>query len=147
MESTIRIDYNSSPASPVIKIITPKSLNEDSDPKDRLVQDLLRTASVTDRNNLFQVQVSFPLESSFNLTTLVPIRYFDEPDELRKYVERRVMGFEDICECQEFETTIVPEMNEEVKNAIKAPADYARYLEIKRFFNWVSEQPYVQKPQ
>lgn len=147
MESTIRIDYNSSPASPVIKIITPKCLNEDSDPKDRLVQDLLRTACVADRNNLFQVQVSFPFESSFNLTTLVPIRYFDEPDELRKYVERRVMGFEDICECREFETTIVPEMNEEAKNAIKAPADYARYLEIKRFFNWVSEQPYVQKPQ
>jgi hypothetical protein len=143
MEATVRIAYTGGPSEPVIKIIAPKHLGEDADPKDELVRDFLSTASVVDKNQLFHLISSFPLENEFNLSIIAPIRYHDMPEKLRGHIERRVMKFDDICECREYETRIIPE---EAKSVCKAPADYARYLEIKHFFDWVSEQPYVEKP-
>lgn len=146
MESTIRIGYNGSPSTPIIKIIAPKQITEDADPKDELVRDFLSTASVTDKHQLFYLQNQFPLESPFHVSIIAPMSYFDEPEMLRKFIERRVLPFEDICECREYETKIVPEMNDQAKRENPAPARYGTYLKLKDFFEWVGAQPYVEKP-
>jgi len=147
MESTVRIDYSSSPASPVIKIITPKHLQEDSDPKDRLVEDFLYTACVADRNQLFYLANAFDLESQFKLSIIAPLGYFTELEKLRSHIERRVMTFETKCECHEFydnQKQRIPQ-DSDAKMATKCPADYTTYIKIREFFDWVGEQPYIEK--
>ena len=99
MESTVRIDYNSH--IPVIKIIAPKQLHEDSDPKDRLIEEFLYTPCVHDRNRLFYLYQNFDLETPFRLSTIAAIGYFEEIAKLREHIERRIMSFDAICECRE----------------------------------------------
>lgn len=146
MESTVRIDYSSSPASPVIKIIAPKQLQEDSDPKDRLVEDFLYTACVADRNQLFYLANAFDLESPFKLSIIAPLGYFTELEQLRSHIERRVMTFENRCKCHETLDTAKKETTgEQSKQTRPIPVEYGSYIKIKEFFDWVSEQPYVEK--
>lgn len=148
MESTVRIGYNGSPSTPIIKIIAPKQLNEDADPKDELIRDFLRTAYVREKHQLFYLQNSFPLESPLFVSIIAPMSYFDEPEMLRKYIERRVIEFENLCECNEFyddmKSRVTKISDKEV--IVKAPANYGDYLKIREFFDWVNEQPYVEKP-
>lgn len=147
MESTVRIAYSGAPSSPVIKIITPKQIHEDADPKDELIRDFLYTASVKDRNKLFYLYQHFDLESPFKLATIAPISYHDEPERIREHVELRVLSFDSVSECREFyhnwKRTLPTERD--TKSATKCPADYSTYLKIREFFDWVNEQPYIEK--
>lgn len=147
MESTVRIDYSSSPASPVIKIITPKKLHEDSDPKDRLVEDFLYSVGVADRNKLFYLAQSFDLESDLKLAIIAPLNYFNELEKLRSHIECRVMTLEAISECHELYDDFKKQANKKTDPdiVVKVPARYEDYLKIRDFFDWVDAQNYVEK--
>lgn len=147
MESTVRIDYSDSPSTPVIKIINPKQLHEDSDPKDKLVESFLFTSSVADRNQLFYLANHFPLETPYKLSIIAPLHYFTELEKLREHIERRVMAFDSVLECHEFydNNQKLTHTKIDYNIVVKAPSRYGDYLKIKDFFDWIESMPYVEK--
>ena len=145
MESTIKIDFESGIGKPVLKIITPNELNEDSDVRDKLVHDFLHTPSVADRNSLFSTATYFDLKSPFKLTTIQPLNYFDVLDRLKWEIVLRIMTIKEASDCREFLDWIRNESNPNSEGVTKSPVRYDDYLKVVEFFEWVSKQPYIEK--
>lgn len=140
MESTIKIDYSSIVSKPVIKIINPKELNEDSDVRDRMVSDFLHDPVLRDRNTIFVLHQHFDLKSPFKLTTIKSVDYFEAIEEIKNQILFRVLSADSVSECRELYDTI--QIAEGVQ---KAPVGYDKFLKIVEFFKWVSEQDYIDK--
>lgn len=139
MESTIKIDYSSAVNQPVIKIITPKELNEDSDVRDKLLSQFLHDPVLADRNVLFSLAEHFDLKSPFKLTTIKALDYFTMIDEIKNILLFRIMDRDSVSESREF-YDMIP-----VSDGVqKSPPDYDKFIKVVEFFKWVQDQPYIE---
>lgn len=149
MKSTLKIDYlsRSDSSIPVIKIIQPNEVFEDSqtvdyDVRDKLIRDFLMRPGYSDRNYWFALDTYFGndlKEPTLFISTIAAIKEEELFEKFRYAILNRLVPYQSLIELTAPKPA--PEerksIDEHKKNAEKAPKGFVEYLKIIEFFEWL----------